>query len=141
MSGLALIGLRRILAVVLVAVSIVLSWGLGVMSTVEGYIVFDPYIDTWFAPGYRPELEQRVRVGQTRAEVEAILGAPLYGTVPVHWRPGVYAAAYTNDGGHDLRLGIDHRHPRHKDLAWHYYCIAYDSVEVVCAIYSGWAYD
>lgn len=134
--------LRRILASALVGLAAFLCWGVGMGSIVsEGYVWFDPYIDTWFAPGYRPELEKDIRVGMTRKEVEAILGEPLGTTLPSQVRPGLFGARYTGDGGHDRRLGIQHRERGHKDFAWHYFTVMYDSADVVRKVYSGWAYD
>lgn len=136
-----IVGVRRSLSIVLVGIAAFFCWGLGLMSTIEGHIWFDPYIDTWFAPGYRPELETQVHVGMTCEEVEAVIGMPLYVTPPNKFRPGLFAAPYTNDGGHDRRLGIGHRDRRHKDFAWRYYTVFYDSTDVVRDIKSGWAYD
>lgn len=134
--------LRRVLAVGLVGAAAFLCWGLGIMSIrSEGYVWFDPYIDTWFAPGYRPELEKDIRVGMTRKEVEAILGEPLGTTLPNQFQPGLFGACYTGDGGHERRLGIQHRDRLHKDFAWHYFTVMYDSTDVVRDIYSGWGYD
>jgi hypothetical protein len=139
--------LRRALAGALVGLAAFLCWGLGIVSTIEGYIWFDPYIDTWYAPGYRPELESRIKVGMTCEEVEVLIGVPLLVTSPNRYQPGLFGAVYTNDGGHDRRLGIDHSDPRHKcflyhkDFAWHYFNVMYDSTDVVRKVYSGWAYD
>ena len=140
--------LRRALAGALVGLAAFLCCALGVGSVAsEGYVWFDPYIDTWYAPGYTPELESRIKVGMSCEEVEAVIGAPLYVNPPNRFQPGLFGAVYTNDGGHDRRLGIDHRHPRHKcfpyhkDFAWHYFNVMYDSTDVVRKVYSGWAYD
>jgi hypothetical protein len=141
MSTLLIVALRRLLSALLVAAAAFLCLGLGAISTVEGYIWFDPYIDTWFAQGYRPELGMDIRVGMTRKQVEAIIGEPLGTTLPNRFQPGLFGAYYTNDGGHDRRLGIQHRDRRHRDFAWHYFTVMYDSMDVVHDIYSGWGYD
>ena len=107
----------------------------------EGYVWFDPYIDTWYAPGYRPDLERRIKVGMTCEEVEAVIGAPLFVRSPNRYQPGLSGAVYTNDGGHDRRSGISHGDRRHKDFAWHYFNVMYDSTDVVRKVHSGWAYD
>lgn len=133
--------LRRALSVVVVGYAMFLSWGMGIISTIEGYIWFDPYIDTWLAPGYHPDLEKHIKVGMNCEEVEEIIGVPLYTSAPNRFRPGLFGAKYTNDGGHDRRLGIQHRDRRHKDFAWHYFTVMYDSTDVVRDIYSGWGYD
>ena len=137
-----LLVLRRTLSSALVGMAAYLCWGLGMGSiTPEGYVWFDPYIDTWFAPGYRPELESRIREGMSCEEVEAVIGTPLYVNPPNRFQPGLFGAVYTNDGGHDRRLSILHRDPIHKDFAWHYFAVMYDSTDVVRKVYSGWAYD
>ncbi len=133
--------LRRALSIALVGLAAFLCWGLGIVSTIEGYIWFDPYIDTRFAPGYKPELESRIKVGMTCEGVEEVIGVPLYVTSPNRFQSGLFGAVYTNDGGHDRRLGISHGDRRHKDFAWHYFTVMYDSTDVVSKIYSGWAYD
>ena len=137
-----LLVLRRTLSSALVGMAAYLCWGLGMGSiTSEGYVWFDPYIDTWFAPGYRPELESQIEVGMSCEEVEAVIGVPLYVRSPNRFQPGLFNAVYTNDGGHDRRLRILHRDPMHKDFAWHYFNVMYDSTDVLRKVYSGWAYD
>lgn len=134
--------LRRTLSIALVGSAAFLCWGLGVGSVVsEGYVWFDPYIDTWYAPDYRPELESRIKVGMTREDVEAVIGAPLFVRAPNRFQPGLSGAVYTNDGGHDRRSGISNGDRRHKDFAWHYFNVMYDSTDVVRKVHSGWAYD
>lgn len=111
------------------------------MSTIEGYVFFDPYIDTWFAPGYRPELERRIHLGQTMQEVLDILGDPLGRHQMNNKDDGSTIFYYTNDGGHDRYIGIDHRDPRHKDFAWHRFGVVFDSTCTVVGIDDGWSYD
>ncbi len=147
MNRAQIVVLRRTLAGALVGLAAYLCWGLGIVSTIEGYIWFDPYIDTWYASGYRPELERRIKVGMSCEEVEAVIGAPLFVRAPNRFQPGLFGAVYTNDGGHDRRLGIDHSDPPHKcfpyhkDFAWHYFNVMYDSTDVVRTVHGGWAYD
>lgn len=133
--------LRRVSAIAVVGLTTFLSWGLGVMSTIEGYVFFDPYIDTWFAPGYRPELERRIHLGQTMQEVLDILGDPLSRHQMIKKDDGSTIFYYTNDGGHDRYLGIDHRDPRHKDFAWHRFGVVFDNTGTVVGIDDGWSYD
>jgi hypothetical protein len=111
------------------------------MSTIEGYVFFDPYIDTWFAPGYRPDLERCIHFGQTMQEVLDILGDPLGQHQMINRDDGSTIFYYTNDGGHDRRLGIDHLDPRHKDFAWHRFGVVFDSTGAVVGIDNGWSYD
>lgn len=115
-------------------------WFVGMVSAMEGRVAFDPYVDTWFAPGFDPALEDSIRIGQRREEVVAILGVPLFMQPPGYMCQGAIRYDYTQDGGHDRRLGIEAHEPG-KDFAWHRFSVCFDSTGVVCDIDDGWSYD
>lgn len=116
-------------------------WLMGGISPIEGKVAFDPYIDTWFAPGYRPELEERIHIGQTKEAVIAILGEPLSAGQPHRSNEGVMMYSYTNDGGYDRRRNIDPRDRAGKDFAWHSFGVCFDSTGLVIGVADGWSYD
>ncbi|MBL7980833.1 MAG: hypothetical protein JNL52_03390 [Flavobacteriales bacterium] len=130
-------GLGSILLIVLIP----WCWFLGMFSPMEGKVAFDPYIDTWYAPRFKPELESLIHIGQTRVEVIEILGQPLFIHPPGYMCEGAIRYDYTQDGGYDRRMGvIDHRQGG-KDFAWHRFSVCFDDRGVVVDIDNGWSYD
>jgi len=63
----------------------------------EGIFLFNPGIDTRYAPGFSEQAFAQVRVGMPEIEVRQLLGEPL-SAFPGHDREYDYILSYTGDG-------------------------------------------
>ncbi len=77
---------------------LVLLLGLKLYSSLEMHFPFNPYVDTIFAKDFAWEKFNRVELGMTQEQVEAILGKPLdkhnYGSN----NPNYICWRYSTDG-------------------------------------------
>jgi outer membrane protein assembly factor BamE (lipoprotein component of BamABCDE complex) len=120
----------RVLAAIVGVSVLCCVFVLGGASTIEAYNVLAPYADTEFAPEYTPEKFDKVKAGMRVAEVEALIGKPLYQHVLTY--------DYTNDGY--LRKRTDGKY-QPGDLAWYKSVVYFDTHWVVVGVEKGWIED
>lgn len=123
---------HKILASILLFVSVFMTFLIGGALTIEGKNIFFPYIDTQFASQYSPEKFELIKIGQTLEEVEKIIGQPLQKNIDS--KNGRAEYLYTNDG---KLLVIK----KSGDFAWYRSIIYFDEQDKVINIDKGWSYD
>ena len=121
----------KIIAAVLLFISVLYAFFSGAALSMEGKNIFSPYIDTQFAPQYSLEKFELIKKGQTIEEVEKILGQPLNqyidsNNIAEYW--------YTHDG----KL---YSNKRSGDFAWYRSVVYFDINKKVVKIDKGWSYD
>lgn len=128
-SSYSIYGIVRFIIAILLGMTVILG-GFFYLIT-ENYFPVYPHIDTYFAEGYTDEAFAQVEIGMTKAEVEALLGAPLhmysydYGSeydIDTTWE-------YTQDGA--ALIG---------DFAWDYRVIFFNN-DLVVQKEQTWVYD
>lgn len=123
---------HKILASILLFVSVFMTFLIGGALTIESKNIFFPYIDTQFASQYSPEKFELIKIGQTLGEVEKIIGQPLQKNIDS--KNGRAEYLYTNDG---KLLVIK----KSGDFAWYRSIIYFDEQDKVINIDKGWSYD
>ncbi|MEI6122322.1 MAG: hypothetical protein WCQ95_01715 [Bacteroidota bacterium] len=108
----------------------------GGISLVEGYNIFDPYIDTEFATGYTPKKFDSITTEFTKDDVIKCLGNPLFIFEDPITKETQYD--YTNDGY--LRRKSKRTYIIN-DFAWYCSRICFDQNGKIVKIYKDWCHD
>lgn len=122
----------KILASVLLFLSVIITFSLGAGLTVEGINLFSPFIDTQFARYYSQEKFELIKRGQSIKEVESLLGLPLKKRSDSVNRKTEYI--YTTDG----KL---YSNKKNGDFAWYRSAVYFDQAGKVIKIDKGWSFD
>ncbi|GAA3611957.1 hypothetical protein Q4Q39_04710 [Flavivirga amylovorans] len=126
----------KILTLALMIPTIYFVFMFGGLSLMEGYNIFDPYIDTEFAENYTPNKFDSITMGLTKEEVINTIGKPLFiFTDTITNRTEFH---YTNDGF--LRRKSNREYDIN-DFAWYRSNVYFDSKDKVTKIDKGWSYD
>src|SRR5690554_7851840 len=88
--------LYKILTLGLLITTTVIVFMFGGVSLMEGYNIFDPYIDTEFAENYTPKKFDLITVNFTKEEVINTVGKPLF--IFTDTVSNQTEFIYTNDG-------------------------------------------
>lgn len=122
----------KILASILLFVSVFMTFLIGGTLTIEGKNIFSPYIDTQFASQYSTEKFELIKIGQTVEEVEKIIGQPLRKNIDsINSRAEYW---YTMDG----KLSVNNKEG---DFAWYVSIVEFDNKGLVVNIIKQWGYD
>ncbi|GGD22572.1 hypothetical protein [Hyunsoonleella pacifica] len=124
----------KILTIVLGVPILVFVFFLGSFLLVEGYNIFDPYIDTEFAKNYTFEKFDLIEMNFTKEEVINILGEPLSKNT---WKNEIQFM-YTRDSYLSKK---SKRKYLIRDFAWYRSNIYFDTKGVITRIDKGWSYD
>ena len=128
--------LYKILTLGLLIPTIIIVFMFGGVALMEGYNIFDPYIDTEFAENYTPEKFDLINSNFTKEEVLNTIGKPLFiFTDPITKETEF---TYTNDGF--LRTKSN-REYNINDYAWYRSRVNFDLKGKVISIDKGWSYD
>jgi hypothetical protein len=126
----------KISAVILLIPTVCILFILGRISLIEGYNVFEPYIDTEFGENYTPEKFGLINKEFTEEEVLKTVGKPLF--IHRDTLTGEIELTYTNDG---FLRRKSNRNYDIGDFAWYHSSIHFDSVGRITRIEKGWSYD
>ena len=129
--------LHKILTIALLIPTLyVVFWFGGIVSIVEGYNIFNPYIDTEFTTNYSPEKFNSISMEDSKKDVLLKLGEPLFifndSINNKEW------FVYTSDGYLKRK---SNRNYHIDDFAWYCSNIIFDSNEQIMQINKGWCYD
>ena len=102
----------------------------------EGYNIFDPYIDTEFAENYTPKKFDLITVNFTKEEVINTVGKPLF--IFTDTVSNQTEFIYTNDG---FLIQKSNREYDINDYAWYRSSIYFDLNGKIIRIDKGWSYD
>lgn len=102
----------------------------------EGYNIFNPYIDTEFGENYSPEKFDKILPNFTKEEVLKTLGQPLF--IHKDTLTNETQFTYTNDGYLKRRTN---RSYDIGDFAWYRSDVYFDSTGKIIKIDKGWSYD
>lgn len=109
---------------------------LGGFSLMEGYNIFDPYIDTEFAENYTPQKFDKITTNFTKEEVVKTVGQPLF--INKDTLSNGIQYTYTNDGYLKRKSNENYAI---SDFAWYRSNIYFDSTGKILKIDKGWSYD
>jgi len=109
---------------------------LGGFSLMEGYNIFDPYIDTEFAENYTPQKFDKITANFTKEEVVKTVGQPLF--INKDTLSNEIQYTYTNDGYLKRKSNENYAI---SDFAWYRSNIYFDSTGKILKIDKGWSYD
>lgn len=124
----------KILTMVIGVPILVFVFFSGSIPLVEGYNIFDPYIDTEFAENYTPKKFDSILMNLTKEEVINILGEPLYTNT---WKNEI-RFMYTRDSYLSKKSKIK---CLIGDFAWYRSNIYFNTKGVITRIDKGWNYD
>lgn len=102
----------------------------------EGYNIFEPYIDTEFGENYTPEKFEQITEAFTKEEVLKTVGNPLF--IHKDTLTGKMEFTYTNDG---FLRRKSNRNYDIGDFAWYRSSVHFDSIGKITWIDKGWSYD
>lgn len=128
--------LYKILTLTLLTPTIYFVFMFGGVSLMEGYNIFDPYIDTEFAENYTPNKFDLITVELTKEEVISTIGKPLYIFKDTITNRIKYH--YTNDG---FLKRKSNRKYQINDFAWYRSSVYFDLKGEITNIDKGWSYD
>lgn len=128
--------LFKIVTLVLLLPIMWIVYIMGGVSLIEGYNIFDPYIDTEFAENYTPERFDAIDLDFTKEEVNQTVGQPL--SISHDTVRNIVKLNYTNDG--HLRRKNNH-HYMVNDYAWYRSTVEFDTAGRIVRIDKGWSYD
>ncbi len=120
----------KFLSLLIIVPTIYISFMIGGVCLMEGYNIFNPYIDTEFAPNYSPEKFEMIKVGMDSTEVKKIIGEPLFRSNGDYY--------YTQDGF--LRKSSK-KEFMINDFAWSVLTVGFDSKGKVVVKRKEWGYD
>jgi len=126
----------KILTIILLLPTIYFLFILGSIQLMEGYNLFNPYIDTEFAENYTPQKFNSINKDFSKEEVINTIGQPLF-----IWKDSIrneIEFSYTNDG---LLVREKGRKYPINDFAWYRSIIYFDSIGKIIRIEEGWTYD
>jgi len=126
----------EILALGLLIPTILILFLLGGISLMEGYNIFNPYIDTEFGENYSPEKFDKILPNFTKEEVLKTVGQPLF--IHKDTLTNEIQFTYTNDGYLKRRTN---RSYDNGDFAWYRSDVYFDSTGKIIKIDKGWSYD
>ena len=126
--------LYKILTLGLLITTTVIVFMFGGVSLMEGYNIFDPYIDTEFAENYTPKKFDLITVNFTKEEVINTVGKPLFTDTVSNQTEFIY----TNDG---FLIQKSNREYDINDYAWYRSSIYFDLNGKIIRIDKGWSYD
>ena len=109
---------------------------LGGFSLMEGYNIFEPYIDTEFAENYTPQKFDKITINFTKEEVLKTVGQPL--SIYKDTLSNEIQYTYTNDGYLKRK---SYKSYDISDFAWYRSDIYFDSSGKITKIDKGWSYD
>ncbi|KQR94446.1 hypothetical protein ASG01_00735 [Chryseobacterium sp. Leaf180] len=109
---------------------------MGRISLIEGYNIFEPYIDTEFGENYTPEKFELINKEFTEEEVLKTVGKPLF--IHRDTLTGEIELTYTNDG---FLRRKSNRNYDIEDFAWYRSSVHFDSIGKIIRIDKGWSYD
>jgi len=122
----------KIVSVLIFTSTIFINFKFGGLSLFQGYNIFDPYIDTEFAPDYTPEKFEKIKIGQSKQDVIKTIGVPLF----YNYEDCEYD--YTNDGFLEKKSS---KNFSINDFAWYESKVIFGKDEKVVEIHKGWKYD
>jgi len=128
--------LYKILTLGLLITTTVIVFMFGGVSLMEGYNIFDPYIDTEFAENYTPKKFDLITVNFTKEEVINTVGKPLF--IFTDTVSNQTEFIYTNDG---FLIQKSNREYDINDYAWYRSSIYFDLNGKIIRIDKGWSYD
>ena len=100
----------------------------------EGYNIFDPYIDTEFSENYTPEKFDLIQMDLSMEEVVELIGEPLR-----KWTlKNEIQFLYTRDAFLSKRSNIKYLI---RDFAWYRSSVYFDGKGQITKIEKGWSYD
>ncbi|SEP92118.1 hypothetical protein SAMN05421824_0694 [Hyunsoonleella jejuensis] len=106
----------------------------GGVSLMEGYNIFDPYIDTEFSENYTPEKFDLIQMDLSMEEVVELIGEPLR-----KWTlKNEIQFLYTRDSFLSKRSNIKYLI---RDFAWYRSSVYFDGKGQITKIEKGWSYD
>jgi outer membrane protein assembly factor BamE (lipoprotein component of BamABCDE complex) len=126
----------RILTLILLIPTIFILFMLGGVSLMEGYNIFEPYIDTEFGENYTPEKFDLINKDFTKEDVLKTVGQPLF--IHNDTLTNETQFTYTNDG---FLRRKSNRNYDIGDFAWYRSSIYFDSTGKINRIDKGWSYD
>jgi hypothetical protein len=126
----------KILTLALLLPTLYFVFMFGGLSLMEGYNIFDPYIDTEFAENYTPAKFDAINNNFTKEEVLKTIGKPLF--VHKDTLSNQTEFTYTNDG---FLYRKSNKVYDINDFAWYRSSIQFDSKGKITRIDKGWSYD
>lgn len=126
----------KIFTALLLAPTLCLVFIMGGFSLMEGYNIFEPYIDTEFSENYTPEKFGQISLLDSEETVLQAIGQPLVIHEDTLTKEIQYV--YTNDGNLKRISQIKHDIA---DFAWYRSTIIFDSTGKIIRIDKGWSYD
>lgn len=102
----------------------------------EGYNIFNPYIDTEFGKEYSPEKFDKISTKLTREDVIKTVGEPLF--IHKDTLTNETEFTYTNDGYLKRKTNGSYHI---SDFAWYRSSVYFDSNGKIIKIDKGWSYD
>jgi len=128
--------LYKTLTLALLMTSTFIIFMFGGVSLMEGYNIFDPYIDTEFAENYTPNKFDLLNTDITKQEVLNTIGKPLF--IFTDSLSNQTQFNYTNDGF--LRRNSNREYDIN-DYAWYRSSVYFDGKGKITRIDKGWSYD
>lgn len=126
----------RILTMILLVPTVFVLFMLGGISLMEGYNIFEPYIDTEFGENYTPEKFDLITKEFTKEEVIKTVGQPLFTYKDT--LTNETQLTYTNDG---FLKRKSNRNYDISDFAWYRSSVYFNSTGKIVRIDKGWSYD
>lgn len=126
----------RILTLTLIIPTIFILFMLGGISLIEGYNIFEPYIDTEFGENYTPEKFDLINEEFTKDDVLKTLGEPLF--IRKDTLKNETQFIFTSDG---FLKQKNKRKYVIGDFAWYRSSVYFDSIGKIIRIDKGWSYD
>lgn len=126
----------KIFTALLLVPTMCLVFIMGGISLMEGYNIFEPYIDTEFSENYTPEKFDQISLLDSKTTVLQAIGQPL--DIHEDTQTKEIQFAYTNDGNLKRKSPIKHDIA---DFAWYRSIIIFDSTGKIIRIEKGWSYD
>ena len=128
--------LYKTLSLALLFFTVYIVFMFGGFSLIEGYNIFEPYIDTEFAENYTPQKFDKITTNFTKEEVLKTVGQPLF--INKDNLSNGIQYTYTNDGYLKRKSNKSYAI---SDFAWYRSYIYFDSTGKILKIDKGWSYD
>jgi hypothetical protein len=128
--------LSKILTLALLIPTIFIVFISGRISLMEGYNIFNPYIDTEFAENYTPKKFEVITSDFTKEKVLKTIGKPLF--IITDTISNQTEFIYTNDG---FLRRKSNREYNINDFAWYRSSISFNSKWEIINIDRGWSFD